>query len=247
MTVPDLTDNEVRGLRVLVKEAVDDTGAKLVADDAAEAQLVENTSASATEPGEKPEPMTFNVTLKCPARAAAVLKGVSGEAQFFVPGRDPGSSTTIAKFASLTDKPLPSPTLKANGVEIVVLSETGVRVEKKAAGDAARAKAKKEELDAESVESAGMEAEKDCLASYDPRFAQLLKVKDPQRRVGSYAYVDPKGQEIPVQKLEMWGYTFLAHGGGEDAPGPDWGLRIHLKTPGSMVVRSFALKDVPLP
>jgi hypothetical protein len=244
LEVPGVTNSEVRAQRVLVKKAVDDTGASLVPDDAAAAGFELNYGAGADQ-GEKPEPATFDVRLKSPARAAKSLTVVSGEAELFVPGRDPDSSVTVSQFASQDGRPISSAALSKNDIEITVLGKTGFAAEKKAAGEAARRAALEAGDSAEDAGEKATYAEGDFLSNFDPRYQSLLKVKDPHDRIGSYAYVDPKGVGNPVNNMLIQGYTFLTHG--TDAPGADWGLRIQLRTPKSLLVQPFVLKDVPLP
>lgn len=244
LSLPDFTAAEVGGQRVVVREAVDDTGASLVPEGAADARFEAN-EAPPTRKSAASEPATIQLKLKSPSRSAKTLKTLSGEVELYVPGRDPTSSATIAKFASKVDQPLSDPALAANGVKVTVVSAKSLAARKKAAGEEARKKALKDGWDADMVKSEAESAEKQFLWNYDARYQTLLKVSDPKERVASYAYVDPQGKEAPVRDMEMEGYTLLTHG--TDAPGADWGLRVRLKTQKSQFRHSIALKDVPLP
>jgi hypothetical protein len=239
---PDLKASEVRGQRIVVKEAVDDTGTNLVPDNAAEATFELNYGALSFR--SQKEPAQFRVELKSPSRAATSLKLVSGHVELYVPGRDPASSVTVAKYLSTDGRPLSDPALSANGVEVTVLGPKGIAAERKAAGEKARKEAREAGRDPADVEELGASEEKNYLSNYDPKYHTVLKVKDPNDRIGAYAHVSPQGKEDPASSSLFSGYVFLTH-----APelGPDWGLRIQLKTPKSMLVRPIALKDVPLP
>lgn len=244
LSLPDFTASEVGGQRVVVREAVDDAGASLVPDGAADAPF-EASDGPGPRKSAAAEPATIQIQLKSPSRSARTLKTLSGEVELYVPGRDPTSSATISKFASKVDQPLSNPALTANGVKVTVVSAKSLAARKKAAGEEARKKAIKDGWDADMVKSEAESAEKQFLWNYDARYQTLLKVSDPKERVASYAYVDPQGKEAPVRDMEMEGYTLLTHG--TDAPGADWGLRIRLKTQKSQLRHSFALKDVTLP
>jgi hypothetical protein len=239
---PDLKAAEVRGQRIVVKEAVDDTGANLVPDGAAEAKFELNYGALSFR--SQKEPAAFRVELKSPARAAKSLKVVSGQVELYVPGRDPASSVTVAKYLSTDGRPLSDPALSANGVEVTVLGPKGIAAERKAAGEEARKEAREAGRDPADVEELGASAEKSYLSNYDPKYHTVLKVMDPNDRIGAYAHVSPQGKEDPASSSFFSGYIFMTH---DPEVGPDWGLRIQLKTPKSMLVRTFALKDVPLP
>jgi hypothetical protein len=241
--VPDLVASEVRGQRVLLKEAKDDSGASLVPEGAADAKMEENRGALAIGAGK--EPVTFDVELKSPARSSKSLRIVTGEVELYAPGRDPGSAVTIPKFASQDGRPLSAPVLSANGIVITILGKNGLAAERKAAGAAARKAALAAKDSAEEVREKVASAEKEFLWNYDPRYHTVLKVKDPKNRVGSYSFVDPQGKEEPASSMLFSGYMFLTHG--PDEAGPEWGLRIQLKTPKNLLRRPFSLKDVPLP
>lgn len=242
LLAPDLRGEEVRGQRVVLKGAVDDTGANLVPEGAAEAPFQANYGALSDRA--QREPAKVRVELKSPAREATSLKIVSGQVELYVPGRDPASSVTVARYFSTDGRPLSDPALSANGVEVTVLGPKGIAAERKAAGEAARKEAREAGRDPADVEELGASEEKNHLSNYDPKYHTVLKVKDPNDRIGAYAHVDPQGKEDPASSSLFSGYIFMTH---DPEVGPDWGLKIQLKTPKSMLVRPFTLKDVPLP
>ena len=238
----DLKASEVRGQKILLKGAVDDTGANLLPDDAADAKFELSRGALAFR-AEK-EPATFRVELMSPARTAKSLKDVSGRIELYVPGRDPASAVTFQKLASWDGRALSDPALSANGVEVTVLGPKGVAAERKAAGEAARKAARAEGKEAGEVEQAGKSAEESVLSTFDPKWHTVLKVRDPNDRIGAFAFIGAGAKEFPASSSFFSGYTFLVR---DPDVGEDPGLRILLKTPRSLLVRPFALKDVPLP
>jgi len=244
LVAPDLSDADVRGQRVVVREATDGTGANLVPEGEGDSTLEVHLGALSSS--SRKRPAAFLVQLKSPTRAATSLKLVSGQVEIYVPDRDPASSVTVPKYMSADGRPVNDPALASNGVEVTVLGPKGLAAEKKAAAEAARKKARDEGLSADLVEMEGRHAgERDPVPGYDPKLHTLLKVKDPNGRLGSFGHVDPQGKEEPAWSELGSGYALLTHSA--EARGPDWGLRIHLKTPKSLLVRPFVQKDVPLP
>ncbi len=140
LLAPDFLEAEVRGQRVVLKEAGDDTGANLVPEGAAEAPFHLNYAALSNRA--QREPAKVRVELKSPARAVTSMKVVSGQVELHVPGRDPASSVTVAKYLSTDGRPLSDPALSANGVEVTVLGPKGIAAERKAAEEAARKEAR---------------------------------------------------------------------------------------------------------
>lgn len=242
LVASDLKDSDVRGKRIVVRKAVDDTGASLVPAGADEATFELNLGALSER--SRKTPAGFLVRLESPSRAAKSLTVVSGQVEIYVPGRDPASTVTIQRYLSTDGRPLADPALSSNGVKVTVLGPKGFAAERKAAGEAARKKAREEGLGEYEVEQRGESAER-LMPGFDPKLHTLLKVDDPHDRIGSFGHVDPQGKEAPAWSEIDSGYALLTHPA--DERGTEWGLRIHLKTPKSMVVRTFALKDVPLP
>lgn len=242
LVAADLKASEVRGQKIVVKGAVDVTGASLLPDDAADAKFELNRGALAFR-AEK-EPATFRIELKSPARTAKSLKTVSGQIEIYVPGRDSASAVAFQKISSRDGRALSDPALSANGVEVTLLGPKGVAAERRAAGEAARKAARSEGKEATEIEEAGKSAEESVLSTFDPKWHTVLKVKDPNDRIGAFAFVGTGAKEFPASSSFFGGYTFLVR---DPDAGEDPGLRILLRTPKSTLVRPFALKDVPLP
>jgi len=73
----------------------------------------------------------------------------------------------------------------------------------------------------------------------------VLRVADPLGRVEGFYFVDPEGTAWATDREERGGLVVVS--ARSEAPGPDWGLRVRLKTPSRLRLYRFVLKDVPLP
>lgn len=236
--LPKFKDTEVDASRVVVAAATDETGADLV-DREHQVELAPNfvTSRDATKPA------TVSLTLKNPARRATKLKEVRGEIELYMPGKDPNSVAEIAKFTSFSGKPLAHKALKANGVEISLISPAQLAAERKKAGDA-----KRKEYVADGYEGESLEQ---MVSSFVESFLSVdesdvvMRVKDPQKRIQEMAYVDGQGQLRRASVRDEEGYTLMSIW--NEPPQPDWKLRVSMITPKNMVKHAFVLKDVPLP
>lgn len=110
----------VKSARFRLKEATDDTGASLL------------------DPKAKPPDFTdrnvnggnVQVAFANPSRAATKVR-VSGTAELYVPSRDPASVVKVPGFLARLDKPVQSKGLKANKVDLTVLSKEGYAAEQK--------------------------------------------------------------------------------------------------------------------
>lgn len=110
----------VKSARFRVKEARVDTGQSLLDPKAKVPDFTDrNVNAGRVQ-----------VTLGSPPRDAAKVR-VSGTAELFVPSRDPASVVKVPGFLSSLDKPVVSKGLKANGVEVTVLSKARYAEEQK--------------------------------------------------------------------------------------------------------------------
>ncbi len=239
LVLPGIASSELFGQKVLVRNAVDDKGRKL---DSPEGTFAVNNEARVEQ--KKPKPAGFKVSLASPERSAKSLKEVSGEAELYLPGRDPAAVATIPGFLSPTASGAPNEALRVAGVEIKALTKAALDQEVAAAKEKVRQKATKDGLSKEEIEEAvsGVDGR---VPRFEPKVQTLLRVKDPEKRIVLYTWVDPKGKEFNVFPMEQEGYVTLTHG--TDTPGPDWGLRVRLMTQKSLVKQAFTLRDVPLP
>ncbi|MHB8800077.1 MAG: hypothetical protein ACYDBY_16615 [Thermoanaerobaculia bacterium] len=73
----------------------------------------------------------------------------------------------------------------------------------------------------------------------------VLRVADPNGRVEGFYFVDPEGTAWATDREERGGLVVVS--ARAETPGPEWGLRVRLKTPSTLRRYRFALKDVPLP
>lgn len=239
MTLPKVRANEVAATRVTITSAVDETGRDLV-DPERKAGFEPQRTAGKAEPT---EPATVMFAMKNPDRKATKVKEVRGEIELFMPAKDPNSIAEIAKFTTFSGKALSHKALKANGVDIALVSPAQVEAEKKK-----RADAKKKEY-------AEMGFEGEDLANMLKSFVESLlgaeendlyvRVKDPNNRIQEIEYVNSAGEVQMVNRRDDEGMTLLSTWAGK--PQPDWKLRVSMKTPKNVVKYTFALADVPLP
>lgn len=129
LDLPKVQSTDVAALRVLVTSAVDDAGRDLRNAEAGGPELEPNPRLGMDGPGTPPAPASFGVTLKNPDRTATKIAEVRGEIELLMPSRDPNSVAEIPKFLPLSGKPLSHKALKANGVEIALLSAAQIAAE----------------------------------------------------------------------------------------------------------------------
>lgn len=110
----------VKSARFRVKEAKDDTGKSLLDPKAKVPDFTDRNVNGGN----------VQVGLENPPRTATKVR-VSGTAELFVPGRDPASVVKVPGFLSRLDKPVVSKGLKANKVELTVLSKEKYAEEQK--------------------------------------------------------------------------------------------------------------------
>ena len=72
-----------------------------------------------------------------------------------------------------------------------------------------------------------------------------VRVTDPGGCVEGFYFVDPEGTAWATDREERGGLVVVS--ARAETPGPEWGLRVRLKTPSTLRRYRFALKDVPLP
>lgn len=245
LELPKISSRDVEASRVLIAAATDDSGRSLLDPEASEPQLEPNFRGSMTGRDDKvPPPATVNVTLKNPDRKAKTVKEVRGEIELYMPGKDPNSVAEIAKFMSSSGKPLTHKALKANGVEISLVSTAQLTAERKRLSDAKR----KEYIEAgwtpgEDLDSMVKSYSESLLTVEDSDI--LARIKDPNGRIQDIAYIDAAGELKRISTRTDEGFTYLTTWG--EKPQPDWKLKVSMKTPKNLVRYSFALKDVALP
>ncbi len=237
----------VKSARFRVREAKDDGGRSLL--------------------GAKPKSPEFTdrnvnggsvqVELENPPREASAVR-VSGTAELFVPGRDPGSVVKVPGFLGRLDKPVSSKGLKAAKVDVTVLSKAKYVEERK-----------KNRLDEKKIamiraegKERGMKPEEvDALVEMAKAFDEMGESDLPA--IGLYLKV-PKASDERIQgfwietaageRIETGGFS--ARGDGEfslkqtevkQVIPRDAVLVFSLFTEKSIVSVPFDLMEVPLP
>ena len=245
LDLPKISSRDVEASRVLVAAATDDSGRNLLDPEASEPQLEPNFRGSLTGRDDKiPPPATINVTLKNPDRKAKTVKEIRGEIELYMPGKDPNSVAEIAKFLSSSGKPLAHKALKANGIEIALVSPAQLTAERKRLGDAKR----KEYADAgwppgEDLDNMVKSYTESLLTVDDSDL--LVRIKDPNQRIQDITYIDAAGETKRISTRTDEGFTYLTTWG--EKPQADWKLKVSMRTAKNIVRHSFALKDVALP
>ncbi|MGK2859860.1 MAG: hypothetical protein ACSLFQ_21910 [Thermoanaerobaculia bacterium] len=237
-----ISEAEISAARITVRKAVDDTGRDLIDPEANEPKFEETSSAYFREKDTK-TPASVAFKLKNPAREAVVVKEVRGEVELYMPDKDKDAVVTLAKFQALAGKPVSNKALKANGIEVSVVGKAQLEAEKKKASKAKADEWKKDGVDEESIKWMVSSFEDSFFVPGEGEIA--LKVKDPNKRVHDYAFLDGAGTPQRVYPRDQDGLTILSTYGA--AVDPSWGLQIKLLTPKTMAHHTFALNDVELP
>jgi hypothetical protein len=243
LELPKVESSTVAASRVLVASAVDDSGRDLRDPEASEPELESNQRLSMGVPDNTPMPAAVSIVLKNPDRKATKVREIRGEIELFLPAKDPNSIAEISKFVSFSGKSLAHKALKANGVEISLLSAAQIEAEKKR-----RADAKKKEYaelgysgeDLANVLASFLES----LFGVDEN-ELLVRIKDPAKRIQQISYVDAGGDVKPVMMRDEEGLVYLSTWSG--TPQDDWKMRVSMKTSKNVVRYAFALNDVLLP
>ena len=236
--LPKIKSTDVTASRVFVTSAVDETGRNLLDPEAQEPQFENNRAARPDSPA------AISINLENPERKAMSVKEVRGEIELFMPAKDPNSVAEIAKFLPQSGKPLAHKALKANGVEIALVTPAEIEAEKKK-----RSEAKKKEY-------AEMGFEAEALADMLKSFLEglfmgasendlMVRIKDPNKRIQEIVYIDAAGEVQQVSMYDDEGMTKLSTWAGK--PQSDWKMRISMRTPKNLVRYPFALNNVPLP
>lgn len=243
LELPKVRAAEVAATRVFISTAVDDSGRSLIDADAREPELEPSRGGMGKEDEGSAEPAVVSLTLKNPDRKATTVKEVRGEVELYMPSRDPNSTAEVAKFLSFSGKPLSHRALKANGVEIALVSPAQLAAEKKRLGEAKRKSARESGWEGQDLEGIVSSYLQSLLTIEEGDL--LLRIKDPNKRIQSISYVDPAGEVKRAMMRQEEGMTILSTWG--DKPKADWKLRVSMTTPKNLVRRPFALADVPLP
>lgn len=242
--LPKIKSGEVGAWRALISSATDDSGLDLVESEQQEPQFQPYQRMSMSAEDGASEPASLTLELKNPNRKARTVKEVKGVIELFTPAKDPNSTAELPKFMSLAGKPLSHKALKANGVEITLMTPAQLDAERKKLGDA-----KRKEAQAEGLEGESLDQYINSFLEYVLRFEEadvVARIKDPSKRIHKIDYVDAAGETQHVSmRNDDSGFTVLATWG--EKPKPDWRMRVSMKTPKNVARYSFALADVTLP
>jgi hypothetical protein len=162
---------------------------------------------------------TVSLNLKSPARSASKVVEAKGEIELFMPGKDPNSTAELTKFLPGNGKPVTNKALKANGVEITFMTAAQLDADN----------AKREEWQRITLEENDL----------------AVRIKDPQKRIQGLTYIDSKGEEQRLNDRDAEGVTIFSNWAGK--PGPDWKLRVNMKTAKNTLRMPFVVRDVALP
>lgn len=246
LELPKIHSADVDGSRVLLSAATDDTGRSLLDPEASEPALEPNMRGNMMrgDASTPPPPASVTVTLKNPDRKAKTVKEVRGEIELYMPGKDPNSIAEIAKVTSTSGKPLTHKALKANGVEIALLSPAQIDAERKRLIAAKRKELKDGGYtDGDELEEM-LKSQTESLLTVEESDV-LVRLKDPNHRIQDLAYIDAAGETKRISTRTDEGLVYFSTWG--DKPQPDWKLKVSMKTPKNTVRYAFSLKDVPLP
>ena len=244
LDLPGVPSAQVAATRVVLLSAVDDTGKTLLPSDSQEPGFDQNMRPKMSRDNSASTPTSISLTLDNPARNATRVRELSGEIELYMPEKDPNATAVFLRFRSSVGKPLSHKALKASGVEVTLISRPQLEVEKKRLGEQKRKEGKAQGLDAESLTYAVSSFLESFFAPEEGDV--VLKVKDPNKRIHEFEYVDAAGEPKRVNsRLDESGMTVLSTWG--EKPAEDWGLRINLKTPKTIVRHTFKLTDVTLP
>ena len=243
LQLPKIPASDVAASRVLISAASDDSGRNLVGEENREPELSPNMSIAMGRKPAQPASVLFN--LMNPSRKATALKEVRGEIELYMPSKDPNSVAEVAKFTSFAGKPLTHKALKANGVEIALLSNAQIEAERKKILDGKRKEFKEMGYeDGEELESLIGNYRDSTLPVEESDV--LLRIKDPDARIQEIVYVDGACEvQRGSLRTDDNGLTYLSTWGTKPEAG--WTLRVNMKTAKNIVRHAFVLKDVALP
>ena len=236
--LPKYSPKDVVAARVLVSSAVDETGRNLISEEDGEPGLQ-----ALSGYGDDDDPVQISFDLAPPAREASRISEIRGEVELYMPSKDANSVATIPKFLASKGKALSHKALKANGVEITLVSDQQYEAEKKKAAEAKRQEMVREEYPEDMIE--------DLVKSFIEYYPTpeendvMVKLKDPKGLIQEITFVDGSGETKRVNVREDEGLSFLSTWDGK--PGNDWTLRVNMKTSKSLARLPFALANVELP
>ena len=222
---------DVKGIRTSITSAVDETGRDLVDPQKVKTDFEEfNTSSY--------QKNSVTLSLKNPARKAAVIKELKGELQFFVPKKDPSSTVKVLKLKAQTGKAIPSSVLKTAGIEMTVLSKADHEKQQQKKQEEAKAEALKQGITDmfDGMFGGFMDVGENDL---------VFMVKDPNKKLVNYEVVDASGKRIDNNGSMSTGEMKIVN---YSQPLPDDAtLMIYVMTPGSIQTAKLEFASIALP
>lgn len=225
----DLAD--VKGIRTTITSAVDETGRDLVDPQKLKSDFEEFNTGSWQK-------NSVTLSLKNPARKAAVIKELNGELQFFVPKKDPSSTVKVVKIKAHTGKPIPSNVLKTAGIEFTVMNKADWEKHQQKEKEAAKTEALKQGI-TDMFE--GMFGSFLDVGEHD----LVYMIKDPNKKLVNYEVVDAAGQRIDNNGSMSTGDTKVVNY--SQALPDDASLMLYVMTPGSIQTAKLAFNSIALP
>lgn len=242
--LPDIPAVDARASRVVVRKAVDDRGTNLVRDAALNGDLSPTDGAGGRRPAAGPvPPLEVSAQIKNAARKARVLKEVSGEIELYIPRLDPNGEAAFPRALSWEGKPLAHAALRANGVEIGILSREQLAAERKKVETAVREEATKDGYSAESTEVRVRNALDDLPKGQEGQI--VLRVTDPKKAIQEIELLDGKNEPQWYSRSEKAGFRIIEVPGGKLKA--DWTMKVLLLSEKNLVRQTFVFRDVPLP
>lgn len=230
----DYNSSALRGIRVVVNSAHDNTGRNLLLPkDRKDHFKTVNSSTKRAE---------ISVKLKNPVRKAVTIREITGKLQLFMPDRDPSASVLIRKFMKSPGRPITNAVLTGAGIVFTVLTkreyESLEKEEEKKIEEAAR----KQGLTQEAIP---------VFRGFLEGFFQsgdnalFFRISDPSSNLIDMDVLDAEGRIIHncgySKSDELMALNYCK------AIPEDASLRLYLKTEKSVVSIPLRLSDIALP
>ncbi len=225
--------NDVKGIRYMLKTAIDDTGRNLIDPEKQTAEFKPYNQQSWHQ-------KYLELELKNPSRKAATIKEIAGEIVLYMPSKDPNSKVEFANALSLSGKPL-----KHNGLRA---AEVKMTIYDKAAYDKKKADEKaKQEAAAKGTQGGMRQAFQNMFGGFMSMGENdiAFEIDDPKGRIVNYMFVDSAGNEV---KRMSWITSGDIRTTSFQSPVPvDAKFVVELATPKSVLSIPLAFSNVALP
>jgi hypothetical protein len=222
----------IRGTKVLIKSAADDTGRNLLLPEEKKDRFETFDSNG-----------TIDLKFRNPARRAVVVSEITGELQLFMPDKDPASTLLIKGFMKKQGMPINDPALAKAGISVTVLTKKEFESLKKEQEKKTKEAAKKEGLT-----GAMMSAVEALLGGFFQAGDNdlIFKISDPSGNIIDMDVTDAGGAKIQNHGSMKSGNDLIVLNYDEAMPA-DATLRLFLKTKKSVISVPLRLVDIALP